>query len=181
MIYIKPYYTKKEYQELVKSIHIVCTTNEQKNEHIKGFFDKHKINYIERSLKTGDYCFMIPKNDELGFPIDYYFTDELTIERKSGLGEIAGNIQNETFHYELKRIQNKAHKFLLIEQLGGWHDVIIHQYQNNYNPKSFYATLHTFEVKYGLNICFVPKEEIGLMIWTICKSVLNQYVLHEAV
>ena len=53
---------------------IVCTTNEQKNEHIKAYFDKHNIKYIDRSLKTGDYCFMIPKNEELGFEKDTYFT-----------------------------------------------------------------------------------------------------------
>lgn len=181
MIYIKPYYTKKEYQELVKSIHIVCTTNEQKNEHIKGFFDKHKINYIERSLKTGDYCFMIPKNEILGFEKDTYFTDELFLERKNSLGELAGSINNETFHFELKRAQNIDNKFLIVEQQGGWNDILSHNYRNDYNEKSFYNTLCTLMVSYGLKICFVPKEEIGLMIWTICKSVLNKYVLHESV
>jgi ERCC4-type nuclease len=160
---------------------IVCDTVEKKNEHIISYFEKHKINYQHRKLREGDYCFMIPKNEELGFPTDYYFTDELAIERKSNLSEIATNIQNETFHYELKRAQNKAHKFLLIEQIGGWHDIITQKYQNNYNPKSFYGALHTFEIKYGLHICFLPKEEMGLMIWSICKSVLNQYTLHESV
>ena len=181
MSFIKPYLTKKEWQELVKSITIVCTTNEQKNEHIKAYFDKHNIKYIDRSLKTGDYCFMIPKNEELGFEKDTYFTDELFLERKFSLGELAGSINNEAFHYELKRSQNIKNKFLLVEQQGGWHDILTHNYRNDYNEKSYYNTMCTLMANYDLKICFLPKEEMGLMIWSICKSVLNQYILHESV
>lgn len=181
MIFIKNYYTKKEYQELVKSITIVCTTNEQRNDHIKEYFDKHKIKYIDRSLKTGDYCFMLPKNESLGIVKDTYFTDELFIERKNSLTELAGSINNEAFHYELKRSQNIKNKFLLVEQFGGWHDILTHKYQNDYNEKSYYNTMCTLMANYGLKICFLPKEEMGLMIWTICKSVLAQYCLHENV
>ena len=178
---MKPYYTKKEWQELVKSMTIVCTTNEQKNEHIKEYFDKKNIKYIDRSLKTGDYCFMIPKNESLGFLRDTYFTTELFIERKNSLTELAGSINNETFHYELKRSQDIKNKFLIVEQEGGWHDILIHNYRNNYSEKSFYNTLSTFMANYDLKICFVPKLETGIIIWSICRSVLNQYVIHESV
>ena len=178
---MKPYYTKKQWQELVKSITIVCTTNEQKNEHIKQFFDKHKISYIDRALKTGDYSFMIPKNIELGFEKDTYFTDELFIERKNSLGELASSLNNEAFHYELKRSQNIDNKFLLVEQVGGWQDVIEHNYRNDYNEKSFYATLCTIMTGYNIKICFLPKEQMGYMIFNICKSILNKYTLHDSV
>ena len=178
---MKPYYTKKQWQELVKSIVIVCTTNEQRNEHIKEWFDKHKINHIDRALKTGDYCFMIPQNSELGFEKDTYFTDELFIERKNGLSELASSINNEAFHYELKRSQNIDNKFLLVEQLGGWQDIIEHNYQNNYNEKSYYNTLCTIMSAYNVKICFLPKDQMGYMIYQICKSILSQYVLHDSV
>jgi len=178
---MKNYYTKKEYQALVKSMRIVCTTNEQKNEHIKGWFDKHKIDHFDRALKTGDYCFMLPKNEELGIPSDIYFTDELFLERKNSLDELASSINNEAFHYELKRSQSIKNKFLLVEQQGGWHDIITHNYNNKYSEKSYYNTLCTLMTNYGLKICFVPKEEMGLMIYSICKSVLSQYCLHESV
>jgi ERCC4-type nuclease len=160
---------------------IVCATNEQKNEHIKAYFDKRNIKYIDRALKTGDYCFMIPKNGALGFEKDTYFTDELMIERKNSLGELAGSINNETFHYELKRSQGIDNNFLLVEQQGGWHDILTHNYRNEYNEKSFYNTLCTLMAKYDIKICFVPQIEMGLMIWSICRSVLSQYVLYESV
>lgn len=160
---------------------IVCTTNEQKNEHIKNWFDKKGIKHIDRALKTGDYCFMIPKNDELGIPQDTYYTDELFLERKNSLSELAGSINNEAFHYELKRSQNIKNKFLLVEQLGGWNDILTHNYINSYNEKSYFNTMCTLMTAYDLKICFIPKEEMGLMIWTICKSALSAQVLHESV
>ena len=90
--------------------------------------------------------------------------------------------QNSTFVkkyiFEHKNIKNK---FLLVEQEGGWHDIVTHNYRNDYNEKSYYNTMCTLMANYDLKICFLPKEEMGLMIWTICKSVLNQYVLHESV
>lgn len=181
MIVIKHYYTKKEFQALVKSMVIVCTTNEQKNEHIKAWFDKKNISYLDRALKTGDYCFMLPKNEELGIAKDTYFTDELFIERKNSLSELAGSINNEAFHYELKRSQNIKNKFLLVEQQGGWHDIVTHNYRNDYNEKSYYNTLCTLMTNYGLTPIFIPKEEMGVMIFSICRSVLANYVLHESV
>jgi ERCC4-type nuclease len=124
---------------------------------------------------------MIPKNLDLGFEKDTYFTDELSIERKNSLTELAGSLNNEAFHYELKRMQHIHNKFLLVEQVGGWHDIVTHNYRNDYNEKSFYNTMCTIMANYGLKICFLPKEEMGLMIWSICKAVLNQYILHESV
>lgn len=124
---------------------------------------------------------MIPKNPDLGFEKDTYFTDELAVERKNSLTELAGSLNNEAFHYELKRMQHIHNKFLLVEQVGGWHDIVTHNYRNDYNEKSFYNTMCTIMANYGLKICFLPNEEMGLMIWSICKAVLNQYILHEAV
>ena len=178
---MKNYYTQGEYKELLKHICIVGTTNEQKNDHIKAFFDKKKICFEERSLKVGDYCFKINACADLGFNVDTYFTDELFIERKNSLEELASSINNEAFHYELKRSQLIANKYLLIEQketqVHGWDDILNHNYSNNYNEKSFWTTLHTFEVRYDLKIKFIPKDKMGLAIYTICKSVLDSKIL----
>lgn len=174
---MKNYYTAGEYKELLTHLRVIATTNEQKNDHIIGFFESKKINYINRSLKTGDYCFRIDACPELGFAKDTYFTDELFIERKNSLGELASSINNEAFHYELKRSRNIEHKYLIVEQAGGWDDIKNHRYMNQYNEKSFWATLHTFEVVYNLKIKFVPKELMGLTIYSICKSVLDQKII----
>lgn len=160
---------------------IVCTTNEQVNDHITNYFDKKKIPYENRSLKTGDYNFKIKACPELGFLTDTYFTDELFIERKNSLSELASSINSEAFHFELKRAQNIKNKYLLVEQLNGWQGILSHDYIAKYSEKSFWATLHTFEVKYGLKIKFLRKEDMGLTIFSICKSVLDSLILKSEV
>ena len=175
---MKNYYTATEYKELLKHLTIVATTNEQVNKHILDMFEKKGIAFKEKALKTGDYCFMISACPELGFTTDTYFTDELFIERKNSLTELSGSINNEAFHYELKRARNIQHKYLLVEQPNGWQGILTHDYQTKYNEKSYWATLHTFEVEYGLKIHFVHKENMWLDIYTICKGVLDSKIIH---
>lgn len=174
---MKAYYTKGEYGELLKRVCIVGTTNEQRNEHIIEYFKRKEISFESRALKTGDYCFKVKACQELGFLVDTYFTDELFIERKNSLDELASSINNESFHYELKRAQLIENKYLLVEQAGGWDDILKHNYRSQYNEKSFWATLHTFEVKYNLKIHFIDKENMGLAIYTICKNVLDSKII----
>ena len=174
---MKHYYTANEYKELLKQLRIVVTTNEQVNDHIIDFFDKRKIPYINRALKTGDYSARIDMCPSLGYSVDTYLTDELMIERKNSLSELASSINNEAFHYELKRARNIPNKYLLVEQANGWQGILEHDYRNKYSEKAFWNTLHTLEVEYGLRIKFVPKEVMGLEIYTICKAVLDSKIL----
>ena len=174
---MKSYYTASEYKELLKHLCILATTNEQVNDHITAYFDKHKIAYANKALKTGDYSFKITACPELGFLTDAYFTDELFIERKNSLSELAGSINNEAFHYELKRARNMRHKYLVVEQPNGLQGILAHDYISKYNEKSFWATIHTFEVEYGLKIKFIDKANMGLVIYSICKAVLDSYIL----
>lgn len=171
------YYTPKEYKELLKHMRIVCTTNEKSNSHIKEWFDSKKIPYMDKALKTGDYCFRIDACPELGYPIDTYYTDELFIERKNSLTELAGSINNEAFHYELKRARPITHKYLLVEQANGWNGILTHDYITQYSEKSFWSTMHTLEAEYGLKIQFLDKANMGLAIYSICKAVLDRYIL----
>ena len=93
---MKRYYTDKEYRQLIKNMVILCDTKDKQNKHILDEFDKQKIEYKTRALKTGDYSFMIKACPELGFQYDTYFTDELCIERKNSLSELAGNLAQKT-------------------------------------------------------------------------------------
>ena len=63
---IKSYYTPKEYKALLANMRILCATNEQVNQHITDFFDAKKIQWSNRALKTGDYCFAVDADPELG-------------------------------------------------------------------------------------------------------------------
>ena len=43
--------------------------------------------------------------------------------------------------------------------------------------KSLFGPRCTFEVVYGLKIKFISKENMGLAIYSICKSVMDSLIL----
>ena len=91
---MKQYYTDKHYKELLSHMIILVDTRDQTNGEILEWFTKHKVRWKTKALKTGDYGLMIESCPELGFLTDTYFTDELCIERKNSVSELAGNFSN---------------------------------------------------------------------------------------
>ena len=141
---------------------ILHTTNEQKNQHILDYFDKKEIKHKAKALKTGDYTFMIEACPELGFVKDTYFTDELCIERKNSIDELAGNIKehDERFFKELNRMINIKTCYLLIEN-NKIDDIINHNYQSQYNELAFIRRLLGVQKISNFYLNFVQKENMG--------------------
>lgn len=175
---MKYYYTEKQLKDLLEKLVILYDTKEQKNNHILEYFDKHKIKHKERALKTGDYSFMIEACPELGFVKDTYFTDELCIERKNSLTELAGNVaeKDERFFKELNRMINITNNYLLIED-DSLYNLIEHNYGTKYNELSFIRRLLNIQKLTDLYIYFVKKEHMGKMIYEICYSSLMNQIL----
>ncbi len=159
-----PKFTDKQRDVLLKSIVFLVDTNEKKNQHItENYFDKHNIPYIKHNLKYGDYSFMIPKNEELGIMTDITFENEIVIERKGSLDELAGNFTKGRERIEKEFSISKAKMLLVIE--GKYHDICTQNYKSGYNKRSFLATLHTFYERYNVPFVFVEKEDIGKFIY----------------
>lgn len=175
---MKHYYTEKQLKELVSHMVILHTGNEQKNKHILDYFDKKKIKHKEKALKTGDYSLMIEACPELGFIRDTYFTDELCIERKNSVSELAINIKekNERFLKELNRMINIKNCYLLIEN-DSIDDIIEHNYESKYNELAFLRQFLGMQKRSDLYIHFVDKEHMGFMIYEICYSSLMNHIL----
>lgn len=164
---MKSYYTEKQYKELLSDLTIIHDSREQENSHIIEWFDKKKVKHVKRALELGDYCFSVKNN---------WFTDELFIERKNSLDELADSILSERFLREIRLSKNIEHKIIICEN-GSWEDILKGSYKASYSPKAFWNTLHTYIVKYGINIVFTPKNLTGQHIYSICKTVLNQKIL----
>lgn len=175
---MKYYYTDKQLKELASHMVILHTGNEQKNQHILDYFDKKKIKHKQKALKTGDYSFMIEACPELGFIKDTYFTDELCIERKNGIDELAGNIKekDERFLKELNRMINIKNCYLLIEN-DKVDDIINHNYESRYNELAFIRQFIAMQKRSNLYIHFINKEHMGFMIYEICYSALMNQIL----
>lgn len=93
-------YTDNQRKELLASMVVLVDTREQRNENIIATLDEKKITYKTMKLDFGDYSVMLPKNPELSIPRDLYFTDDIFIERKMSLDELAQNFKGKSNHYE---------------------------------------------------------------------------------
>ena len=158
-----PKFTDIQKQELLKSIVFIVDTREQDTHILDNYFDKNNILYIRRKLPNGDYSFMLPKNESLGIMTDITFENEIAIERKGSLDELAGNFTKGRDTIEKEFATSKAKLYLVIE--GKYHDICTQNYRSKYDKKSFMATLHTFYERYNVPFVFVEKEDIGKFIY----------------
>ena len=155
------YYTQKQEKELLKSIVILIDTREQENDHIIKWFEAKRIPYKSKKLDFGDYSFFIPANKELDIPRDLMFNDEIVIERKNSLDEVASNLSEKDgghrFEAELIRAQKAKAIFDIVIEDGSWLKLFSGDYRSEYKPKSFMARLHAFIARYGVSINFIDK------------------------
>lgn len=173
---MKYYYTDKEFKELCKDIVILHDTREQENSHILEWFDRKKIQHGAKALSLGDYCFKISENSPSRLA-GAWFTDEVFIERKNSLEELASSLCEGRFYRELREAVRIPIKILLVENASGMQDILAHKYSNKYDHKAYYNTLRALQLRYGIHIEFIPEVAdnniIGQAIWSICKTVLK--------
>lgn len=159
---------------------ILCDSKDKKNDHITEEFGKQNIEFKTKALKTGDYSFMIKACPELGFQYDTYFTDELCIERKNSLSELAGNLAQKTddnrIFKEMNRMINIERVYLIIED-DCLDDIYAHNYKSEYNPDSYIRTLLTWQARNNMHVYFVKKVNMARTIYELCKNCLDSKIL----
>lgn len=168
-------YTDKEIDALLKSIIILIDTREQQNEHILEYLDKQKIKHEKMKLNYGDYSFYIPQNMELGIVRDLYFKDIVSIERKGSLEELSSNFTVGRANIEEEFTRKNGKMYLMIEN-ANYEDIVKHNYNTQYEPKSFIATLKTYEARYNINTSFVTKGGAGNYIYYTFRYYLREYL-----
>ena len=102
------------------------------------------------SLQSGDYSV-------LGLE------DEFSCERKS-ISDLCGSLTSgrERFERELHRLRGFRFARLLI--IGTEEDIKAGNYRSRVNPKSVWASLCAFEVRYGVPFVFAPTPEEGALL-----------------
>lgn len=170
------HYTDGELKTLLKSLTVIIDTREQENYHITEYLDKKKIPYKEQKLDFGDYSFMIPANTELGIMRDVYFTNSIVIERKNSLEELSGNLTGDRARFEAELIRSAGSRIILMIENASYADIVGHRYNTQYEPKSFLATLKTYEVRHNLNINFISQACSGNFIYHTFYYYLREYL-----
>lgn len=150
-------YTDKEIEQLCKSI-VILVDSREKQFHVTDWLNKNNIPWKTKALKQGDYSFYLPKNEDLNIERDYYFDREIMIERKHGLDEIAINFTTHRSRFEEEMAMFPGKKYLLLEN-STYSDIVNNNYCSKLSPKSFLATLHTFNHRYGLEVTYMPNNQ----------------------
>ena len=157
------HYTDTEIKTILDSFVIVTDTREQKNEHILEYFRKHNIPFKFKTMKTGDYSAMIPKNEELGITRDIYIN--AAIERKNGVDELVASIKDRT-RFENELIRSADIPFtILVEDEKGYNKILRGEYRSKYDRKALLGSLKTFEARYNFTTVFIDKNATGNYIY----------------
>lgn len=162
-------------KQLIESVVILVDTREKVNSHLIDYFNKQKIKYKTKALDYGDYSFMIPKDETLSIPRDLYFDKKIVVERKANLEEISGNFTKERDRFEKELTLAPKEKVLLIEN-ANYSDIVLGNYNTQYNKKSFWASIHSFWHKYETPIMFMPDNKFsGIFIWGYFQYYIKNY------
>ena len=114
----------------------------------------------------------------MGIHRDLFFSNICAIERKSGLVELSGNLTKERSRIENEFIRKKGNFMLLIEN-NSIDDIFNHNYQTQFLPNSYLATLLTFQHKYNFTTSCISKENSGRYIYLYLYYGIRQWLKGE--
>jgi len=171
-------YTDNEIKAILQAATVLTDTREQKNEHILTGFDRLKVKHQPMTLSSGDYAVMLPAKPEAGISRDLYFDNAILIERKATLNELAGNFTTgrERFKDEMIRAGTVS-KHLIIEQGGSYAAIFNQQYASRLSAKAFFASLLSFQARYGLNVIFTGPDMTADIIWGLLYYHVRDWLL----
>lgn len=163
-------YSLSEIDKMLRQMVVLTDSRERENKHITDYLTKCGIKYEKTTLQYGDYSFYLPK--AATGSNDIFFHDTVSIERKATLEELSGNLtqKREQFEREFLRARNEGCKiYMMVENPGGYGDIIEHRYNTQFEPKSFIGSLQAFESRYNVNVRFISKEHAGYFMCNIFR------------
>ena len=164
-------YSDKEKNAILKSMGILADTREQVWDHVKEALKGAGCPIERGKLDQGDYTAFVPMNAFPGFqnvPGFYSLQDEVVVERKANLDEIAGNFTTgrDRFEREFIRAKSKGIKVFLLIENASWADILSHNYRSQLSPKSLMGSLLSWQAKYNVSIVFCRPEETGRILYS---------------
>ena len=108
-------------------------------------------------------------------------SDEVVIERKANLDEIAGNFTADRRRFEAEFIRAKAtgvKVFLLIEN-ASWVDIFSGNYRSHIAPNALAAAILSWQAKYNITVMFSREKDSARLIAGILYYWLTEPRLGE--
>ncbi len=169
---MKQRYTEREISVILKQMGILADTREQVWDHVEKSLEALKCPVERGKLDQGDYTAFVPMSAFPGcenIPGFNSLQDEVVIERKADLDEIAGNftVGRERFEREFIRAKARGIKVFLLIENASWEDIFSHNYRSRLNPKSLYGSLLSWQAKYNVTVQFCRPAETGRILYGI--------------
>lgn len=162
--------------EVLKTFKIIADTREKKWNHISSSLRAVNTPCEQRKLNYGDYTCEVEFDDKTQISL----SDKVVVERKASLDELAGNFTKgrERFDREFRRaVNDNAKVFLLIEN-SSYEGILNHSYRSKFSPKSFLATLFSWQAKYNITVIFCKSETTGKLIKGVLYYAMRDYLLN---
>ena len=176
-------FTDKELKQALNQLTVLVDTREQSNQHILDSFNKLKVPYKVQKLDFGDYSCFIPKGSFEGQARDIYFSNDIAIERKNSIDELANNLKDDAtrIRTELAHINKYNIKcYLFIEDYLFDKHIREGKYRSQYDPKTLYKRLKKqIEARYSTLIRPVHKDYIGSEIYNTLEAFVYEKFRHE--
>ena len=158
---------EKDIKELIDTIIILVDTREHLPNHITEAFDKYDVKWERRKLKSGDYSAILPANSKFNLD-EINLEDQLVIERKMSIDELARNISVNRDRFKREFNRTDANVILLIEN-NTYMDIITHNYNSKLTSNQYMGLLHSLCDEFKIPFIFKDKKESPLFIYNVFK------------
>lgn len=188
-------FTDKELKEILDKMVTIVDSRENANLHIIEWLDKKKKPYKVQKLEYGDYSCYLPNGSFEGQQRDIYFTNDIVIERKFCIDELAMNLKdNKTninevtkeimellgkdylqkvlktdynrLKYEFANMnRHEVQFFILMEDKNFDYNIRNKKYRAQYEPKTLYARIKALERDFKTMIRPTDKSAMGSEIY----------------
>lgn len=202
-------FNDKELKQILDSLVILVDTRENANSHIIDWLKKSKKPYKKQKLDYGDYSCYIPKGSFEGQERDIYFTDDIVIERKFCIDELAMNFKdNKTnineitkeiiellgegylkkvlktdynrLKYELATLNKyNVEFFILIEDKDFDENIRKGNYRSKYDPATLYKRIKALESEFKTIVRPTEKSAMGSEIYNTLKYGVRNVLINK--
>lgn len=202
-------FTETEIKALYKKIVVLVDSREQENHHVTGWFAKNKIPFKTLKLDYGDYSAMLPVGSFKGQNRDIYFTNDLVIERKFCIDELAMNLKDKKTNlneikqevidlfgekyiekvlksdynrlkFELSNLNRYGIEFyIFLEDKNFDKNIRAGKFRAQYDPATLYARLKALEREFHTIIRPIDVEHMGSEIYNTFKYGIRNILIHK--
>lgn len=152
---MKKPYTDTEIKQILKTLEVIVDTREKENSHILKYLESKKVPTESRTLDTGDYSATVTVDG-----VKLSIEDEVCIEKKNSIDEIAGNFtaDRERFEREFLRAKAKGVKMYLFIENASYEKIKAHGYTSKTSPEALLASLLSWQTRFNITVVFCNRE-----------------------